>query len=243
MVPYKKALLQAFAKSQVQKYSELLSLTGIGDMKPTPLLRKLQSLNTDANTLLRAHFLALLPADVRAVLAGREIDDLSNLARQQTGSWKPSRVMLWSPRSQGQAPVPHLVRQGRLRLHQRGNLSMCAPTTSGMAPKIGPAFHGACFTSKEWIGAPLHEHRRRETPKLAARSGHSGRREQGPINSSGVGLLHGLILPGRHRGQCLIFPGFPHRQKDSSEDRSQWFDYQLLRTVHHSSSARRKTST
>ena len=77
----KKALLQAFAKTQVQKDSELLSLTGLGDMKPTALLRKLQSLNTDANTLLRAHFLALLPADVRAVLAGREIDELSDLAK------------------------------------------------------------------------------------------------------------------------------------------------------------------
>ena len=70
----KKALLQAFAKTQVQEDSELLNLTGLGDMKPTTLLRKLLSLNTDAKTLLRAHFVALLPADVRAVLAGREID-------------------------------------------------------------------------------------------------------------------------------------------------------------------------
>ena len=77
----KKALLQAFAKTQVQKDSELLSLTGLGDMKPTALLRKLLSLNTDANTLMRAHFLALLPADVRTVLAGREIDDLAELAK------------------------------------------------------------------------------------------------------------------------------------------------------------------
>ena len=77
----KKALLQAFAKTQVQKDSELLSLTGLGDMKPTALLRKLLSLNTDANTLMRAHFLALLPADVRTVLAGREIDDLTKLAK------------------------------------------------------------------------------------------------------------------------------------------------------------------
>ena len=147
MVPYKKALLQAFAKSQVQKYSELLSLTGIGDMKPTPLLRKLQSLNTDANTLLRAHFLALLPADVRAVLAGREIDDLSNLARQQTGSWKPSRVMLLSPLSLGRALVPRLANQDRPQLHQGDRLSMCARTTSGMVPKPGPAGHGACSTN------------------------------------------------------------------------------------------------
>ena len=77
----KGALLQAFAKSQEQKDAELLSLSSLGDMKPTALLRKLLSLNSDTKTLLRAHFLALLPTDVRSVLAGREIPDLDELAK------------------------------------------------------------------------------------------------------------------------------------------------------------------
>ena len=77
----KKALLQAFGRSQAQKDSELLSLTGLGDAKPTALLRRLKSLNSDTATLFRAHFLALLPSEVRAVLAGQEITDLEDLAK------------------------------------------------------------------------------------------------------------------------------------------------------------------
>ena len=50
-------------------------------MKPTALLRRLQSLNSDPTTLFRAHFLALLPSEVRSVLAGREIPDIADLAK------------------------------------------------------------------------------------------------------------------------------------------------------------------
>ena len=77
----KTALLAAFGKTQAQKDSELLSITGLGDMKPSALLRRLQSLNSDPTTLFRAHFLALLPSEVRSVLAGREIPDISDLAK------------------------------------------------------------------------------------------------------------------------------------------------------------------
>ena len=77
----KTALLAAFGKTQAQKDSELLSITGLGDMKPSALLRRLQSLNNDPATLFRAHFLALLPAEARSVLAGREIPDISDLAK------------------------------------------------------------------------------------------------------------------------------------------------------------------
>ena len=69
----KTALLAAFGKTWTQKDSELFSITGLGDMKPTALLRRLQTLNSDPKTLFRAHFLALLPSEVRCVLAGREI--------------------------------------------------------------------------------------------------------------------------------------------------------------------------
>ena len=77
----KTALLAAFGKTQAQKDSELLSIAGLGDMKPSALLRRLQSLNSDPTTLFRAHFLALLPSEVRSVLAGREIPDISDLAK------------------------------------------------------------------------------------------------------------------------------------------------------------------
>ena len=77
----KTALLAAFGKTQAQKDSELLSITGLGDMKPTALLRRLQSLNSDPTMLFRAHFLTLLPSEVRSVLAGREIPNIDDLAK------------------------------------------------------------------------------------------------------------------------------------------------------------------
>ena len=77
----KAALLAAFGKTQAQKDSELLAIMGLGDMKPTALLRRLQSLNSDPATLFRAHFLALLPSEVRSILAGREITELADLAK------------------------------------------------------------------------------------------------------------------------------------------------------------------
>jgi len=76
----KKGLLDAFSKSQTQKDAELLSLSGLGDKKPTALLRKIRSLNSDAETLRRAIFLNQLPSDVRSVLAGQDHVDLDALA-------------------------------------------------------------------------------------------------------------------------------------------------------------------
>ena len=76
----KKALLSAFGKTQTQKDAELLNISGLGDRKPTALLRHLESLNNDAATLRRAFFLAQLPTQVRAILALKEIDDISELA-------------------------------------------------------------------------------------------------------------------------------------------------------------------
>jgi hypothetical protein len=77
----KTALLAAFGKTQAQKDSELLSITGLGDVKPSALLRRLQSLNNDPATLFRAHFLALLPSEVRSVLAGQDIPQIADLAK------------------------------------------------------------------------------------------------------------------------------------------------------------------
>ena len=76
----KSALLDAFGRSQAQKDAELLSLSGLGDRKPTALLRKIRALNNDAETLRRALFLAQLPSEVRGVLAGQEYATLEALA-------------------------------------------------------------------------------------------------------------------------------------------------------------------
>lgn len=77
----KAALIDAFAKSQAQKDAELLAISGLGDRKPTALLRKIQALNSNTDTLLRAFFLAQLPSDVRAMLAASDITDIEELAK------------------------------------------------------------------------------------------------------------------------------------------------------------------
>ena len=50
----KSALLKAFGKTQSQKDNELhvLSLSSLGDRKPSALLRQIRSLNADPETLL-----------------------------------------------------------------------------------------------------------------------------------------------------------------------------------------------
>lgn len=78
----KSALISAFGKTQAAKDMELLSLSGLGDRKPSSLLRHMESLNADPKTLLRALFLAQLPMDVRRVLAGSSTPDLKDLAKE-----------------------------------------------------------------------------------------------------------------------------------------------------------------
>ena len=77
----KTALLGAFGKSQTQKDAELLNISGLGDRTPSSLLRKLESLNNDAETLRRAFFLAQLPSQVRSILALQDFEDIHELAK------------------------------------------------------------------------------------------------------------------------------------------------------------------
>ena len=76
----KQTLISAFGKSQAVKDSELLAISGLGDKKPTGLLRYMRSLNADPETLMRALFLQQLPPEVRRVLAGSTTTDLDELA-------------------------------------------------------------------------------------------------------------------------------------------------------------------
>ena len=77
----KTALLGVFGKSQARKDAQLLNISGLGDRSPSALLRKLESLNNDAETLRRAFFLAQLPAQVRSILALQEFLDIHDLAK------------------------------------------------------------------------------------------------------------------------------------------------------------------
>ena len=149
----KAALLAAFGKTQAQKDSELLSIAGLGDMKPTALLRRLQSLNSDPATLFRAHFLALLPSEVRSVLAGREIPDIADLAKaadrvMEAKGFDTHQVAAvasqWKPASQFQNPCRTPTRQGGGGTSKDTKRApTCVTTTFDTARMPGTASPGA----------------------------------------------------------------------------------------------------
>ena len=84
----KKALIKTFGKSQTQKDTELLNLNGLGDKRPTALLRKINALNDDPVTLKRALFLVNLPPDIRGILAGHNLTDTEELAEAADRIWE-----------------------------------------------------------------------------------------------------------------------------------------------------------
>ena len=79
-VALKKALISAFGKSQTQINNERFSICGLGDRKPLGLLRKIESLITDADTLRRSFFLTKLPSQDRTILALQNFADIHELA-------------------------------------------------------------------------------------------------------------------------------------------------------------------
>ena len=84
----KTMLISTFGKSQIQKDMELLNLNGLGDRKPTALLRKINALNDDPQTLKRALFLTNLPSEMRTILAAQNIADIQALAKAADNVWE-----------------------------------------------------------------------------------------------------------------------------------------------------------
>ena len=84
----KTALIKAFGKSQAQKDAELLNLGGLGDRRPTALLRKINALNDDPVTLKRALFLLNLPTDLRSILAGQDFPNIDKMAEAADRIWE-----------------------------------------------------------------------------------------------------------------------------------------------------------
>lgn len=79
----KETLLEAFGKSEAQQYRELFDISGLGDQKPTALLRQMQALvdpREQTSKLLRAFFLSRLPSSIQQAL-GRNPPDILDLAK------------------------------------------------------------------------------------------------------------------------------------------------------------------
>ena len=79
----KNKLLDIFELSARQKKLRLIGLDGLGDRKPTELLRYMQSLHEapKGDDLFMVMFLQQLQATARTILAGRDFNDIEVLAK------------------------------------------------------------------------------------------------------------------------------------------------------------------
>ncbi|QQP54920.1 Uncharacterized protein FKW44_007914 [Caligus rogercresseyi] len=106
----KAELLEIFGQSQASKDAELFGLSGLGDRKPTSVLRHIRGLATDKEMLIRAFFLVQLPADIRKILAVQEfhsVEAMAKAADKSTRTAPPSKSLLCptSPRTTPQQKV------------------------------------------------------------------------------------------------------------------------------------------
>lgn len=99
----KHELITTFGKSQFERDSELLNLNGLGDRRPSALLRKINALNNDPETLKRAIFLANLPTEIRSVLAAQQFPDAEQLAAAADRIWESRAININNIKS---SPAP-----------------------------------------------------------------------------------------------------------------------------------------
>ena len=76
----KAALINSYGISEEKKADSLLNMGGLGDRKPTSLLRHMKSLNPDQETLFRCLFMSKLPHEVQTVLSASSEKDVDKLA-------------------------------------------------------------------------------------------------------------------------------------------------------------------
>lgn len=106
----KASLIDAFGQSQMAKDIALLNLSGLGDRKPTSLLRYMKSLNSDPTTLFKACFLQQLPTDVRRILASsnKTIEDIAmdaDCIMEATGKYLSDISAVRHPTTLTKSPV------------------------------------------------------------------------------------------------------------------------------------------
>ena len=70
----KKALIEAFATTQLEKDTKLLGMFTLGDRDPRSFIRELRALNEEPETLLRAIVINALPQEVRTALGSMPPD-------------------------------------------------------------------------------------------------------------------------------------------------------------------------
>lgn len=80
----KALLIDVYGLKQSEKDKQLLAISGLGDRKPTALLRFMDSLTAPADrktTIYRALFLSHLPESIRVILSRNPPEDIEDLAK------------------------------------------------------------------------------------------------------------------------------------------------------------------
>lgn len=133
----KKELNKTFGKSQYEKDSELLHINGLGDRRPSALMRRIRALNDDPKSLKRAIFLANLPSEIRSILVAQNIQDADELAEAADRVWE-SRISTVNATSTTRSSFPQITGQdtesievvsARKKQHRKSN-PQNAKTTS-----------------------------------------------------------------------------------------------------------------
>ena len=138
----KEKLLTIYGRTQYEKDNELLNHGPLGDMTVLEFVGKMESLNKDPATFMKAFLLNKLPADVRGTISNTEFSSLTDLAVAADKVIKAQKKTA-------------IVSQVEDRSEQEGEVEAVAPRTKstfsskgrgGQAKAPGkPKSKGTCF--------------------------------------------------------------------------------------------------
>ena len=76
----KTLLMKKYARTQLQKDTELLQIRSLGDLKPSEMLQRAMSLNKNPETLLKAILINMYPPEVKIAIANSQFATLEDMA-------------------------------------------------------------------------------------------------------------------------------------------------------------------
>ena len=140
----KAKLLKIFGRTQYEKDNELLSHGPLGDMTALEFVGKMESLNKDPATFMRAFFLNKLPADVRAMLSNTEFQSLTEMAISADKIMKAQRA---AP-SKTANVIDDRIEAGEVDALAGKKFGGAKPKTgksAGGKTRLAPGQKGTCF--------------------------------------------------------------------------------------------------
>ena len=138
VIALKEKLLTIFGRTQYEKDNELLNHGPLGDCTVLEFVGKMESLNKDPATFMKAFLLNKLPSDVRAMISNTEFSSLTELAIAADKIIKAQKV-----KSQQTVNVIDEASEGEVDSVQRGRGPPKRPT--GQAKSSGKNKGNSCF--------------------------------------------------------------------------------------------------